>query len=116
MGEVGEGPFAGAAAFAPALAQEHGGARVAVGHGVDIHGNTLSYSKPYINIFNHIYMGTLWNQQKSNSLAKLPTYVRFQTLRTRNFGLDVQKVYSATGAAGRFTVFNIRGNHYRLIT
>jgi len=30
--------------------------------------------------------------------------------------LDVQKVYSATEAAGRFTVFNIRGNHYRLIT
>jgi mRNA interferase HigB len=30
--------------------------------------------------------------------------------------LDVQQVYPATEAVGRFTVFNIRGNHYRLIT
>src|SRR6266851_3540333 len=43
--------------------------------------------RTHIKLFNYIYMGTLGNQQKSNSLAKLPTYVRFQTLRTRNFGL-----------------------------
>lgn len=30
--------------------------------------------------------------------------------------LDVQQVYPAAEAVGRFTVFNIRGNHYRLIT
>ena len=30
--------------------------------------------------------------------------------------LDVQQVHPATEAVGRFTVFNIRGNHYRLIT
>jgi len=30
--------------------------------------------------------------------------------------LDVQQVYSAAEAVGRFTVFNIRGNHYRLVT
>lgn len=30
--------------------------------------------------------------------------------------LDVQRVYQAAEAVGRFTVFNIRGNHYRLIT
>jgi mRNA interferase HigB len=30
--------------------------------------------------------------------------------------LDVQEVYSAAESVGRFTVFNIRGNHYRLIT
>jgi mRNA interferase HigB len=30
--------------------------------------------------------------------------------------LDVQEVYPATEAVGRFTVFNIRGNHYGLIT
>jgi len=30
--------------------------------------------------------------------------------------LDVQQVYPAAEAVERFTVFNIRGNHYRLIT
>ncbi len=30
--------------------------------------------------------------------------------------LDVQKVYPAAEAAGRLTIFNIRGNRYRLIT
>jgi mRNA interferase HigB len=30
--------------------------------------------------------------------------------------LDVQQVYPTAEAVGRFTVFNIRGNHYRLIT
>jgi mRNA interferase HigB len=30
--------------------------------------------------------------------------------------LDVQQIYPAAEAVGRFTVFNIRGNHYRLIT
>lgn len=29
--------------------------------------------------------------------------------------IDVQQVYPAAEAVGRFTVFNIRGNHYRLI-
>lgn len=29
--------------------------------------------------------------------------------------LDVQQVYPAAEAVGRFTVFNIRGNRYRLI-
>src|SRR5260370_596347 len=62
IGEVGEGPFAGAAAFAPALAQEHGGARVAVGHGVDIHGNILPYCIRYINIFNQF----TWEHSATN--------------------------------------------------
>ncbi len=30
--------------------------------------------------------------------------------------LDVRKVYPAAEAVGRLTVFNIRGNRYRLIT
>jgi len=30
--------------------------------------------------------------------------------------LEVQRVYPAAESAGRLTVFNIKGNHYRLIT
>ena len=39
LGEVGDGAFTDAFAFAPAFAQEDGGAGVTVGDGVDIHGN-----------------------------------------------------------------------------
>ena len=30
--------------------------------------------------------------------------------------IDVQRVYPAAEAVNRFTVFNVRGNHYRIIT
>lgn len=30
--------------------------------------------------------------------------------------VDVRKLYSHADAVGRFTVFNVRGNHYRLIS
>ena len=39
VGEIGQGAFAYALALAPAFAQQDGGARVAVGDGLDIHGN-----------------------------------------------------------------------------
>ena len=39
LGEVGDGAFTDAFAFAPAFAQEDGGAGVTVGDGVDVHGN-----------------------------------------------------------------------------
>ena len=39
LGEVGQGAFLDFAVFAPALAQEDGGRRVAVGDRFDIHGN-----------------------------------------------------------------------------
>ena len=39
VGEVGDGAFADAFAFAPALPEEDGGAGVPVGDGVDVHGN-----------------------------------------------------------------------------
>ena len=39
LGEVGDGAFTDALAFAPAFSQEDGGAGVSVGDGVDVHGN-----------------------------------------------------------------------------
>ena len=39
IGEIGEGAFADFFAVAPAFAQEDGGAGVAVGDGLNVHGN-----------------------------------------------------------------------------
>src|SRR5262249_48421585 len=57
VGEIGEGPLAGAEAFAPALAQEDGGARVAVGDRLDIHGHMIALSALTVRLFVTIYMG-----------------------------------------------------------
>jgi len=42
VGEIGEGAFASAAAFAPTLAEQDGGRGVAVGDGLHVHGNTIA--------------------------------------------------------------------------
>ncbi len=43
VGEIGQGALAGAGPLAPALAQEDGGARLAIGDGLYIHGNYITY-------------------------------------------------------------------------
>jgi hypothetical protein len=49
-GEVGEGAFADAAAFAPAFAEQDGGGGVAVGDCLHVHGNIISLLLMYVKI------------------------------------------------------------------
>jgi mRNA interferase HigB len=55
-------------------------------------------------------------ERHSDSCEALYNWYRVASKATWQSLIDVQKTYPKAEAVGNFTVFNIKGNHYRLIT
>jgi mRNA interferase HigB len=55
-------------------------------------------------------------ERHSDSCEALYNWYRVASKSTWRDLIDVQKTYPKAEAVSNFTVFNIKGNHYRLIT
>lgn len=54
-------------------------------------------------------------QNQANSCTALEQWYKIVSKASWRNLIEVQQTYSKAEAVGNFTVFNIKGNHYRLI-
>lgn len=56
-----------------------------------------------------------WEKHSQSELGLLLWYQRISDSQLSTFN-DLRKIFPSANLVGNFTVFNIKGNHYRLIT
>jgi mRNA interferase HigB len=57
---------------------------------------------------------TAWDIYPDTEISLRKWYTEMKNLRFQNFA-ELRKYYPSADQVGRLTVFNIKGNHYRLV-